>query len=47
MKICWSPQAKKEYEKILSYLNESWSLREIENFVIKTGEKRTPQKRFL
>ena len=36
MKISWSPQAKKEYEKILLYLNESWSIKEIENFIIKT-----------
>jgi plasmid stabilization system protein ParE len=36
MKISWSPQAKKEYEKILMYLNEFWSLKEIENFIIKT-----------
>lgn len=36
MKIRWSQQAKEEYGKILEYLDENWTKKEIENFIGKT-----------
>ena len=33
MKISWTPTARKTYFKVLEYLDEAWTLREIQNFV--------------
>ena len=33
MKVCWTPESKITYLKILAYLDESWSQRELQNFV--------------
>ena len=33
MKVRWTPESKITYLKILAYLDESWSQRELQNFV--------------
>jgi plasmid stabilization system protein ParE len=33
MKISWTPTARKTYFKVIAYLEESWTKREIQNFV--------------
>ncbi len=33
MKISWTPTARKTYFKVLEYLDEAWTQREIQNFV--------------
>ena len=36
MKVSWTPTARKTYFKVLEYLDEAWTKREIQNFVDKT-----------
>lgn len=36
MKISWTPTARKTYFKVLEYLDEAWTQREIQNFVERT-----------
>jgi len=36
MKISWTPTARKTYFKVLEYLDEAYTKREIQNFVDKT-----------
>ncbi|MBS1530265.1 MAG: type II toxin-antitoxin system RelE/ParE family toxin [Bacteroidetes bacterium] len=36
--IIWSPRARISYYKILDYLDEQWTLREIENFIDRTEQ---------
>lgn len=33
LEIVWTPQAEKGFEKIITYLSENWSEREVQNFV--------------
>ena len=35
-KIVWTKQAAKDYDKIISYLVENWSDKEIKNFIAET-----------
>jgi hypothetical protein len=37
MKVSWTPTARKTYFKVLDYLQESWTKRELENFINKVG----------
>jgi plasmid stabilization system protein ParE len=39
--IIWSPTARLTYYQILDYLNEEWTLREIENFIDRTEQALT------
>ncbi|MFI5162982.1 MAG: type II toxin-antitoxin system RelE/ParE family toxin [Sphingobacteriales bacterium] len=39
--IIWSPKARLTYYQILDYLDEKWTLREIENFIDRTEEALT------
>lgn len=36
--IIWSPTAKISYYKILEYLNDNWTIKELEAFVKRTEE---------
>jgi plasmid stabilization system protein ParE len=36
LKIKWSVKAKFNYDNVLSYLDENWSKKEVENFIKKT-----------
>ena len=36
MKVSWTPTARKTYFKVLEYLDETWTTREVKNFVDKT-----------
>ncbi len=36
MKITWTPRAKTDFNKILEYLHENWSLKEVNNFIDQT-----------
>ena len=36
MKVSWTPTARKTYFKVLEYLGETWTTREVKNFVDKT-----------
>ncbi|MBK8806438.1 MAG: type II toxin-antitoxin system RelE/ParE family toxin [Bacteroidales bacterium] len=36
MKIFWSVKAQEEYGKVLEYLEEHWSIQEVERFIKKT-----------
>jgi plasmid stabilization system protein ParE len=36
MKISWTPTARQTYFKVLDYLSEAWTRREVENFIYKT-----------
>ena len=38
MKIIWMPRAKTDLNNILDYLNDNWSKREAEKFVIKVSK---------
>jgi len=38
MEVIWSNQARKDYYKVLNYLNENWGLTEVKCFVDKTEE---------
>lgn len=37
LKIKWTPRAKKDYLKIIDYLHEKWTIKEVNSFVIKTN----------
>ncbi|MBS1503203.1 MAG: type II toxin-antitoxin system RelE/ParE family toxin [Bacteroidetes bacterium] len=39
--IVWSPKARITYYKILDYLDEQWTFREIENFIDRTEQALT------
>lgn len=36
MKISWTPTARQTYFKVLDYLSEAWTRREVENFIYET-----------
>jgi plasmid stabilization system protein ParE len=36
--VVWSPRARMTYYKILDYLDQEWTFREIENFIDRTEE---------
>jgi hypothetical protein len=36
MKISWTPTARQTYFKVLDFLSEAWTRREVENFIYKT-----------
>lgn len=36
MEIRWSARAQNDYDKILQYLKENWSLKEIQSFLAQT-----------
>lgn len=36
MKISWTPTARLTYFKLLEYLSNAWTLKEVENFIYKT-----------
>lgn len=36
LNIKWTKEAKDTFEKILIYLNEEWSVKEVENFISRT-----------
>jgi len=38
MEVVWSNQARKDYYKVLDYLNENWGLTEVKCFADKTEE---------
>ena len=38
LKIKWSPKSKATYLKILEYLEENWTHKEVKNFVEKTNK---------
>ena len=38
MKISWTPTARKTYFKVLDYLEEAWTKKEIKNFVDKVED---------
>jgi len=38
MEVIWSTQARKDYFKVLDYLNNNWGLTEVKCFVDKTEE---------
>lgn len=33
LKIVWTPRAEKGFEKILAYIQENWTQREVQNFI--------------
>lgn len=38
MKISWTPNARLTYFKILEYLSEKWTIKEVESFIYKTEQ---------
>jgi len=36
MKVSWTPMARYTYFRVLEYLDEAWTIREIQNFVDRT-----------
>lgn len=36
MKVSWTPKARFTYFRVLEYLDEAWTIREIQNFVDRT-----------
>jgi plasmid stabilization system protein ParE len=46
MEIVWTSQARKDYYKILDYLQENWGLNEVKNFIDKTEEVLNVIKKF-
>lgn len=36
LEIIWTPTAEKGYEKIISYLENNWTEREVENFIVES-----------
>ena len=37
LKIHWTKRANKTFDKVISYLTQEWSAREVQNFVRKTN----------
>lgn len=38
MKIIWLPRAQKSFKKIIDYLKENWTQKEVDNFVDETNK---------
>lgn len=36
LEIVWTPRAERGYEKIIAYLQENWTDREVQNFILES-----------